>query len=352
MKRLIILCITLSVLIGLTGHCLAAEVPLEVLDTQAKAGQTVYLAVTLNESVVANTIGVKCEFDKTLLTAMPELCTWGKSGTVSAFKADNLGAWTSQSTEDIKGKLCVLAFQVNEGVAFSNTAVKCTVTLKNSAKEVGNYTTEGKITSDCDHNYGAWESTGKMNHTRICDVCGGKSTQQHQWDEGAEKPGQQGVTLLTKTCLVCREQKILEISVSGEVKPIETSTGNLSPTANQNTDKNPSKGEQYNPGQPSNATKPNAQASSATKPNEQPNGATKPQPQEQDKQEGNLPNDHDHTHEENDTIPEHTHSGGEQSGQSEHSHTGAKVNPATVWVVVGLIALTFVGAFFALRKKQ
>ena len=351
MKRLIILCIILGVLISLCIPCLADEAPLEVTNTQAKAGQTVYLAVTLNESVVANTIGIKCEYDKTLLTALPELCTWGRTSIVSAFKADNNGAWTSQLSEDLKGKLCVLAFQVNEDIAFDKTAVKCTVVLKDSAKEVGNYVTEGWITSDCDHNYGPWKSTGEINHTQICKICGGKSTQQHQWDEGTESE-QQDVILKTMTCQVCREQKVLEISkVTGEVTPVEPSNETVAPSADQEADENPSRQtDSKDPSQSVNATKPSQQAS--TKPSSSVNSSS----QEQDKQEATSPHDHDHGHEDSNKVSTattgHTHSGTEATEQHEHTHTAAKVDPATVWVVVGLIALTLVGAFFAVRKKQ
>lgn len=345
MKRLIILCMILGVLASLCIPCLADEVPLEVTNAQAKAGETVYLAVTLNESVEANTIGIKCNYDKTLLTAVPELCVWGKAGTVSAFKAENNGAWTS-TKEDLKGKLCVLAFQVNEGVAFANTAVECTVILKDSAKEVGNYIVKGWITSDCDHTYGPWASAGKLNHTQICSICGGKSTQPHQWDEGTQSE-QKDVILKTLTCQVCREQKVLEISkVTGEVTPVEPSSDAVAPSADQGADKNPG-----STSQSETATKPTQQAS--TKPTSSVNNSP-----EQDKPEATVPHDHDHDHdhdhEDSNKVSTATtgHSHTEQPGQDAHTHTGAKIDPAIAWVVVGLIALTLVGAFFAVRKKQ
>lgn len=340
MKRLIILCMILCVLASLCVPCLADEAPLKITNTQAKAGQTAYLAVTLNQSVVANTLGVKCEFDKTLLTALPELCTWEKTGTVSAFKADNNGAWTSQTTEDMKGKLFVLAFQVNEGVAFATTPVKCTVVLKNSEKEVANYVVEGRITMDCDHDYGPWESAGKINHTQICKICGGKSNQYHQWDEGTETE-QKDVIIKTMTCKVCREKKTLEISkVTGEITPVEPSDESVTPSASQDAHKHPSQDTQpdaKDPSKQSVATKPGGQV--ATKPNG---------PQEQTPQE-NVPHDHDHSNEGTAATTGHTHSESEESG---HDHTGEKLDPAVVWAVVGLIALTMVGAFFAIKKKQ
>ena len=331
MKRLIILCMILCVLASLCVPCLADEAPLTITNTQAKAGQTAYLAVTLNQSVVANTLGVKCEFDETLLTAVPELCTWEKTGIVSAFKAANNGAWTSQTTEDMKGKLFVLAFQIKEGVAFATTSVKCTVVLKNSEKEVGNYVVEGRITMDCDHDYGPWESTGSINHTQICKICGGKSNQMHQWDEGTQTE-QKDVIIKTMTCKVCREKKTLEISkLTGDVTPIEPSDEHETPTADG--DKVPSK--ETDPGKQTGAT--NSSGQVVTKPSGY-----------QNEQEETAPT-HEHSHEGATASTGHTHSDSEDTS---HDHTGEKTDPAVVWTVVGLIAVTMAGAFFAIRKKQ
>ena len=322
----------LCVLASLCVPCLADEAPLKITNTQAKAGQTAYLAVTLNQSVVANTLGVKCEFDKTLLTALPELSAWEKTGTVSAFKADNNGAWTSQTTEDMKGKLFILAFQVNEGVAFATTPVKCTVVLKNSEKEVGNYVVEGRITMDCDHEYGPWESTGKLNHTRICKICGGKSNQEHQWDEGTETE-QTDLIIKTMTCQVCREKKTLEISkVTGEITPVEPSNESVTPSAD--SDKAPSKEtESKDPNKQTAAT--NSAGQVVTKPSGH-----------QNEQEATAPT-HDHSHEGTTAATGHAH-----SEDTSHDHTGGKSDPAVVWTVVGLIAVTMAGAFLAIKKKK
>ena len=326
MRRLIILCITLCVLASLSVRCFAVETPLEMPDVQAKAGQTVYLAITLKESVEANTLGVKCEFDKTLLTALPELSTWGKEGVLAAFKEDNIGAWTTQTTGDMKGKLCVLAFQVNEGVAFPYATVKCNVVLKNSEKEVGNYTVEGSVISDCEHSYGDWQRGGKLNHIRICSICGGKNSQPHQWDQGTESKNQQGSTLVTKTCTVCLQQDILEISPTGEMKPVEPDTKVESTTPSQGTEHHDHLQNQ------------------STQPSEKPNGS-----QNENDPENKLPTEQ-HSHKEDGTASDHTHSDGEQ--ELDHNHTVESNDPATPWVIFGVIALMFAGAVFYVKKKK
>lgn len=328
MKRLLILCMILCALASLCFPCSADQMPLEMTDAQAKAGQTVYLAVALNESVTANAIGVKCEFDKALLKALPDYSTWEIEGILSAFKADNDGAWASQSAQDVTGKLFVLAFQVKDGTTFPYTNVKCTVVLKNADKEVGNYTVEGSISSDCQHTYGNWKSAGTQNHVRVCTICGQKNSQNHQWDQGKETETQQHTTLLTKTCLVCRQQSIWEVSnQTGQMTPVGPTE--LTQATNPNKEPQPGQSQQTAPveiGQ--------TKATTGT-------------------------SHHEHTHATQPsqtrpgiTHPEHSHAGATQPDHSDHNHTVNEHESLPIWVFAILFALTLAGLTIYVKKKH
>lgn len=320
MKRFIMLLLTFGLLMSISVPCFAAENDLSLSETKGGAGQVVYMVVTLNASVKANTIGVQCEFDENLLTPWPELSSWGKTGVLSAFKAGNIGAWAGNAVEDMKGKLCVLAFQIKEKVAFSDTEVTCTVVLKNGTEEVGKYTAKGKILSNCEHKYGDWTSAGNLGHTRVCSLCGGKNTQMHQWDDGTEAPGQADTTILTTTCLVCLEQKTTEIP-AGNKNDLTPNNGGTGSTGSNNGE-----GSHEHPGV-----------------------------QDQNSQNGNqgtLQNpEHNHDVEAGEKIPDHTHTDDAINADG-NSATPAKMNPAVLWIVLGLVAVVFVGCVISIKKKH
>lgn len=202
MRRFVLAALALLVLIT---PCLAAET-VALNDASAAAGQTLYLTVTLESPVKANTVGITCQFDKTLLEAQPALSSWAVKGMLSAFEPDNMGAWATTAETELKGKLCVLAFRIKDGAAFHETQVECALKFKTDAKEVGQYTCKATVSCACDHRYGDWKSTGGMAHERVCSLCGGKNTQTHDWDDGTERKQENGTVIITKTCLVCKEQ--------------------------------------------------------------------------------------------------------------------------------------------------
>lgn len=212
MKRIFLWALALALTLALAGNALAAEGGMTLSDSQGGAGQTVYLTLELKETVEASAVGLVCEYDTDLLTAQPELSTWEQEGLLFAFEEGNRGVWASEKPGDRKGKLCVLAFQVNEGVAFDRTQVVCTVVFKDGATEKASYTVQGSITCQCTHEYGDWESAGSLNHSRVCALCGGKSTQPHSWDDGQKQTQPDGTTLLVRTCPVCKARTARDVS--------------------------------------------------------------------------------------------------------------------------------------------
>lgn len=290
MKRIFFWVLAAALVLSLTATCWAAG---EATLTSAKGGpgQTVYLTLELQKSVEASAIGVNCQFDETLLTAQPELSTWEREGLLFAFEKNNMGVWADEKPADLKGKLCVLAFQVNDGVAFDSTEVTVTLVLKDGAAEKGSYTAKGLITCECTHDYGPWESTGNQNHARVCSLCGGKSTQPHSWNDGEKQTQPDGSTLLVKTCTVCKAKTGMDVTEEEQGDSLLPGVG------------------------------------------------------------GDTDSSHDHTHDETpDTLPEHDHV--TQDSHEGHDHSAGGENPYTLWIILAVVAvLVAAGVWFVKKKK-
>ena len=218
MKRLFLAVLAVTLIWSLSANCIAADNTVTLTDTKGGPGQTVYLTLELQESVNAAAIGVHCQYDSSLLEALPELCTWEIEGTLSAFEKDNKGVWAIEKATELKGKLCVLAFRIKDDVAIEQTEVTCTVVIKDGAEEKVHATVSGMIFFKCTHNYGSWESNGNNSHIRICAMCGDKNTQIHDWDNGVKETQPDGRVLLIKTCMECKAKIATELDSSEQDK--------------------------------------------------------------------------------------------------------------------------------------
>ena len=212
MKQLLYFALTILLVLSISCNCFAAGNEVAINDVNGGPGQTIYLALELQEPVTASAIGVRCQYDAELLEALPELSTWEIKGLLSSFEKENNGVWASATGQELKGKLCVLAFRIKDGVAFNSTDILCTVILKDGSTEKVNCTVKSTVSCQCTHNYGPWESTGNMNHIRTCTLCGGKNTQNHEWDSGVKETRQNGQVLLVKTCVVCKTKNVTDIT--------------------------------------------------------------------------------------------------------------------------------------------
>ena len=287
MKRLLFVTLLTVLVFCLACNAFATGAGVAVSSAKGGPGQIVYLTVELQEAVEANAVGIQCQYDTSLLDAVPELSTWETKGLISAFEADNKGVWASQNTEAIEGKLCTLAFQIKDDAAFDTTEVVCTVVIKDGASEKVNATIKSVISCQCTHNYGPWESTGSANHMRTCDLCGGKNTQTHNWDSGIEETQSDGRVLLIKKCTVCGARDATEITTK----------------------------EQGNTGLPGMGT--------------------------------DTESDHEHSSQlTNQTDHDH-----DDASADEHIHTETENDPATIWVVLLLPVVLIAAGMWYLKKK-
>lgn len=293
MKRLFYWVLAVTIVLSFATNCFGASNQITLSNTQAGPGQTVYFTLELHESVEASAIGVQCQFDATLLEAKPELSTWERNGLLSAFEEGNKGVWASEKPEDLKGKLCVLAFQIKADAAFDTTEVICTVVLKDGSTEKINCTVKGVVTSQCTHNYGPWESTGSVNHIRTCSLCGGRNTQTHNWDSGVKETQPNGKVFMVKTCTVCKARSSVDITES------EQNQSNI-PGINSG----------------------------------------KEDDHDHNSEVVTLPeNDHDHDHDHVTTT------------EDEHDHTVEADDPATLWVVLIVPVLLIAAGVWYIKKK-
>jgi len=234
MRKIITIFMTLLMCMNLAFGAHAAEGVLSIPEVPVSEGQTIYVAVTLTESVIGDSVGITYGYDKAVLEAIYSSATWGKEGMLQDFSREDSGVWASGKAMDLKGTVCILAFRVKSGVTLTETAVSCTVTVKNDAETVGTYQAQGKIYAVCDHGYTKWESSGNLSHSRVCEKCGDKQTQTHMWGEGiiSDHPENSHVDLITYTCEVCGAERTEEIANQGEhtQPPVGTEPPTEAPT--------------------------------------------------------------------------------------------------------------------------
>lgn len=391
MKNILRLFFALVVVFSLALTCFATDETLSVTDAAAKPGDVVYLTLMLNEKTVGNSVGVSSDYDSSLLVPVPASSSWAGSGSLQNFNKKGDGVWAVKTAKDLQGTVCVLAFQVKEDVTFTTTTVQCALIVKNVDKDVGTYTAEAVITNLCDHSYGEWESAGMLGHSRTCSQCKGTETESHSWDDGkvSAKPGDSKTNLMTYTCSVCGETKVIEFAAnSGEsvptvpTVPVVTTPAETLPTAPTEA--------------PTPATRPTEESTRPTEEDHEhieityPNTGSNPgtSNNQNNTQNNNGSHDgHDHTQEPS-TLPYtdynqptedaddhsgHSHENpneppmvvpivtgdSEEEAEEEHVHTEDEVihqhdsiSVGSVCAVLGVLVIIIIAAVFIIKKKR
>ncbi len=214
----------------LLAMCLALAVPvygaqeLKVQDVQVKAGETVYVAVELTQSTVANSLGILYSYDESLLEPIPQVCRWEKQGLLQDFNNENAGVWAVADSMELKGTVCVLAFRVIADGYFADSTITCKLTVKTLDADVGTYEATGKVSYRCQHQYsGIWEDAGSLGHSQTCKDCGARKLQSHSWVKGTTTPDEKNPELekIQYTCSVCSAESYV-IAQKGETAPMPT----------------------------------------------------------------------------------------------------------------------------------
>ena len=218
MKKIVLL---IALLYCMALPCFAAAGDLTVSDATAEAGEMVYLTVTLNKRAVGNTMGISYTYDENVLAPVPESSSWSADSVLEDFNRKGAGVWAGEKSVNLKGEICVLAFQVLPGANLTKTTVSCTVTVKQDADEVGTYTAKATISARCDHQFGGWHEAGNAGHSCTCTKCGVTRTEPHSWDRGvtSSKPGDSNVEVVTYTCQICGYTRGEEHSSGGSLLP-------------------------------------------------------------------------------------------------------------------------------------
>ena len=209
--------------LGMTAY--ASEGPLSVADVQVQPGQTVYLTVMLTEDIKGNTMGISYEYDTSVMKVLPGQCQWKKSAALKDFSnSGSQGAWASANVVNLRGEVCVLAFEVLEGMTFEESEVSCELLVKNDAREVGRYQAEALVSVVCGHDYGSWQPNTDAFHKRSCAVCGAVESQSHSWGQPVTTadPDNAGVELQTQVCSICGGEKVTRLQGQiQEVRPAQ-----------------------------------------------------------------------------------------------------------------------------------
>lgn len=185
--------------------------PLSVSNAEVQPGQTVYVTVSLTEDVRGNTLGLTYDYDTSVMKVIPSQCVWKKKAALQDFSTDSCqGVWASGNEVNLRGAVCVLAFEVLPGMSFTDSEIACELLVKKDAQLVGQYRATGLVSVCCSHHYGNWETATDVLHCRVCTDCGAVESQSHSWGEPvtAPDPENSAVTLQTVRCGVCGGEKV------------------------------------------------------------------------------------------------------------------------------------------------
>lgn len=218
MKKIWMISAAILMILAMALNVCAVEESITISNAEGIPGATVYLTVALNESVTGDALAITYTFDSEKLEALVDAHAWNKTGMLQDFDDKHVGVWASDSVTDFQGPVCVLAFRIRDDKAFRETDVACTVIVKNGSSDVGTYTANATVSLACNHSLGQWNGSDQYVHTRICEKCGQKQTQSHEWDSGtvSDHPENPALDIVTYTCAVCGNTLQNEISSEGD----------------------------------------------------------------------------------------------------------------------------------------
>lgn len=267
MRKIAMTAVAILLILTMALNGYAAEEKMTLSDAEGVSGATVFLTMTLHESVKGDALAVSYTYDPEFLEPLIDSHAWSKTGMLQDFDYKHVGVWADGSVTDFDGPVCVLAFRIRDGKSFRSTKVGCTLKVKNGASDVGTYTAEATVSMACSHVFGNWANVDAFSHTRTCETCGQKQTQSHIWDDGVltDNPDNEKTEIKTYTCTVCGGTRQVEVSVDleeqvptvpGEQEPIPTIPPSSAVTIPKETQPKPTNpdysGNQGNTGHPGN----------------------------------------------------------------------------------------------------
>lgn len=207
MKRFLLVVVVLAMMLSVQLTAMAAGLTMSFQQYTAGPGQTVYLSVSLPETVQGNSVAITItEMNEETLTWVPNSSSWSKDAVLKDFgMSGNAGVWTTEQATNLSGEICVLAFKIKDDAQFTNTKVQCSMVVKNGTETVGTYQGEAILRASCTHEYGKWENVGQIGHNRVCKHCGANQTKTHNWDQvvTTQDPNTPSMGIKTYTCSEC-----------------------------------------------------------------------------------------------------------------------------------------------------
>lgn len=347
MRKFITAVLAVLLLAGLCTTAAAAPEKLTVSAASVQTGQTVFVSVTLNEAVTADSLALTYSYDRATLTAIPESSQWSVKGVLDDFNNKNEGAWADKAAKSLNGEICLLAFRAKEDAKLADTKVSVTLSFMKNGNSVGKFDAKGTVSVTCGHFFDGWTYVDAHSHTRQCVNCKEVERGTHSWDAGVVKPHPQkpASSLKVFTCTGCGGTKELELS--GVITKPE----------------------------PTEATQEHTHE--VTRPTQPLPTETRPEIKEPTVKDDAIPTtpektpDHTHSHEETTSYidynaPDHTHpeqtvpqiipveTGEAEDLHAGHDHSTEQNNPkwVTALAVFGTIGVIGAGAVLAVKKKN
>lgn len=193
----------------------AKSITLSTSSASAYRGDTISVTVNVTSKNSLAFLMITPNYDSSALTLVETI-----NGTVCSNMTNGKNPnWHSNGADvTATGTLVTFKFKVNDSAAFADHTVGVTVReCYNAASEkVTVYTSAGKVTVNCKHNYNAWNSIDGNQHMRVCDICKNSENANHTWNTGSvTKPATcKEIGIKTFTCTVCNGTKTEDIPKS------------------------------------------------------------------------------------------------------------------------------------------
>lgn len=238
MKKLVTIVLCLLMVAALSVAVIAAGTAKFTMTPENKTlerGQQVTLTVSLSNTNVATSYGLKLEYD----TDVFEVVSGSTSRNVKELLLDEVLAtgsfnasrgfalmYYSGKEAAFSGEVGTVTFKVKDNAPMGTYTITGDASIKNGSQTVTATNATAEITVSCSHTYGSWTNVNAENHQRTCSKCGNVETKAHSWNSGTTTKSatctEDGVK--TYTCSTCKATKTEAITKLGHKEGTGTQT--------------------------------------------------------------------------------------------------------------------------------
>ena len=238
MKKLttIVLCLLMVAALAVTVFAAnGAKFSMTPATKTLERGQQVTLNVSLSNTNVATSYGLKLEYDADVF----EVVSGSTSRNVKELLLDEVLAtgsfnasrgfalmYYSGKEAAFSGDVGTVTFKVKDNAPMGTYTITGVASVKNGSQTVTAENATATITVSCSHTYGSWTQGNADGHQRTCTKCGNVETKAHTWNSGTTTKAatctEDGVK--TFTCSTCKATKTEAIAKLGHKEGAATQT--------------------------------------------------------------------------------------------------------------------------------